>query len=315
MTTRADRRVRSLVLRSAVSLGSLAVLFWLVDLDGVLARLGQLRPAWVVVALGISVGQVVVSAWRWRFTAGRLGIDLPYADALREYYLATFFNQVLPGGVVGDVSRAWRHARRRQHVEAPVNPAVTAVVLERVSGQVVMIAAALVSCLSLPMMLDAVSWPFVSGAVVASVGVGAMTIVWLRRLASTQTVLRDVGHDVRQALLAKDAFPLQFASSALVVGSYVIVYLVAARAVGVGTSALALLPLVAPILMTMLIPVTIAGWGVREVAAGALWSMAGLTAVDGVAISVAYGLLVLVSSLPGALVLVLCRDRLGPAPS
>jgi hypothetical protein len=55
--------------------------------------------------------------------------------------------------------------------------------------------------------------------------------------------------------------------------------------------------------MTMLIPVTVAGWGLRESAAAALWGAVGLTAADGVIVSVAYGLLVLVGSLPGALFL------------
>jgi len=61
--------------------------------------------------------------------------------------------------------------------------------------------------------------------------------------------------------------------------------------------------LAGPLLMTMLVPVTIAGWGLREVAAAALWSAAGLSAADGVAVSVSYGLIVLVSSVPGAVVL------------
>jgi hypothetical protein len=42
---------------------------------------------------------------------------------------------------------------------------------------------------------------------------------------------------------------------------------------------------------------------VHEATAAALWGAVGLTAVDGVAISAAYGILVLLSSLPGALVL------------
>ena len=63
------------------------------------------------------------------------------------------------------------------------------------------------------------------------------------------------------------------------------------------------LPLVAPVLMTMLIPVTVAGWGLREGTAAVLWGVVGLTAADGVLVSVAYGLLVLFGSLPGAVFL------------
>ena len=69
------------------------------------------------------------------------------------------------------------------------------------------------------------------------------------------------------------------------------------------TDGLRLVPLVAPVLMAMLIPITVAGWGVREGAAAALWGLVGLTPEDGVAISVAYGLLVLVSSAPGVPIL------------
>ena len=53
----------------------------------------------------------------------------------------------------------------------------------------------------------------------------------------------------------------------------------------------------------MLIPVTVAGWGLREGAAAVLWGAVGLAAADGVVVSVAYGLLVLIGSLPGALFL------------
>ncbi len=66
-----------------------------------------------------------------------------------------------------------------------------------------------------------------------------------------------------------------------------------------------MLPLAAPVLMTMLIPVSVAGWGVREGAAALLWSVVGLTPEEGAAISVTYGLIVLVAALPGVTALVL----------
>ncbi len=133
------------MLRLVVSLGALIGLGWYLDAAGLASRLLTLQPEWVAVGLVISVVQVAASAWRWRFTAGRLGIDLPFRDALREYYLATFLNQVLPGGIAVDASRAWRHARRRQRIAASPGPAVRAVILERASGQALMTVVAIVS--------------------------------------------------------------------------------------------------------------------------------------------------------------------------
>ena len=273
-----------------------------VDASALVSRLARMQVTWVALAVAISGLQVGASAWRWRFTAGRLGMDLPFLEALREYYLATFLNQVLPGGIVGDVSRAWRHARLQVH-QGSLGLSARAVILERASGQAVMIMVAVVSFLSLPISLGTGVWPVIVGAAAAVVSAVWAFVVWVKRRPSTDSLTGRVMRDAHAALLSGRALPVQIASSVLVVGSYVATYLVAARAVDVDTPFLTLLPLVAPILMTMLIPVTVAGWGVREGAAAVLWGAVGLNGVEGVVVSVAYGLLVLLSSLPGALVM------------
>ena len=312
-----DRRpgMRALFLRLAVSLGLLLALTGFLDAGELVSRLGQMDAAWVTLAVAISVLQFAVLAWRWRFTAGRLGIDLPYRDALREYYLATFLNQVLPGGVMGDVSRAWRHARAQAHARAPGGPAVRAVILERASAQAVMTTVAVVSFLSLPIAFGISSRLALVGAGIAcAVAIGGF-VIWVRRPTPTgQSLAGRVWRDTHTALVSGLALPVQIASSILVVASYIATYVVAARAVGVDTPLFSLLPLIAPVLLTMLIPMTIAGWGVREGAAAMLWGVVGLTAADGVVISVTYGLLVLLASLPGGLILVraVARSRAQP---
>jgi len=284
----------------------------LVDPGAVVARLGMMHPAWVILALAISVAQVAGSAWRWRFTAARLRLELPFIVAVREYYIATFLNQVLPGGVTGDISRAWRHARWQQ--PGDTGTVVRAVILERASGQVVMTAVALVSVISILMSLG-LARPLALVMPVASLGIGAGVLVWLtRRPRSRDSLSGRVWDDTNAALFGGNAFVVQIGSSVLVVASYVLTYLVAARAVGIDTPVLTLLPLVAPVLVSMLLPVTIAGWGVREAVAAALWTSAGLTAVEGVVVSVGYGLLVLLGSLPGAVILLGQTPRV-PRPS
>ena len=299
MTAPVSPVMRTLTWRAAVSVGSLLAITWLLDVGAIVARLGQMQARWVGLALAVSVIQVAASAWRWRFTAGRLGLALPFRDAIREYYLAGFLNQALPGGVVGDASRAWRHARTQE----TRGPAVRAVILERASGQLVMTVVAVASVATLPFAVGvggSLVWIAAGVAAIAGIGLGAW---WRRRCADDESLAGRLWRDTRDALLAPAALPVQVTSSVLVVGSYVATYVIAARAVGIDTPLDTLLPLVAPVLVAMLLPVTIAGWGVREGAAAVLWRMAGLTAADGVVISVAYGLIVLVSTLPGGLVL------------
>jgi len=288
--------------RAWVALARLAVsvaLLWLVarrvDAGVVLSRLSGLRVGWVALGLSITVGQVTLLAWRWRYTAARLGLELPFRVALGEYYLGILLNQLLPGGVLGDVSRAWRHAR----ANATAGPAVRAVILERASAQVVMTLVAVASVLALP-------WARVGVRVAAAAGLVAIVVSLLGALARRPAVDASSGGfvaDARRAVLSSDALAAQLGSAVLVVASYIAVFLLAARAVGVDARSATMLPLVAPVLMTMLVPVTVAGWGIREAAAAWLWGLAGLAPADGAAISVAYGLLVLVSSAPGLAVL------------
>jgi hypothetical protein len=66
------------------------------------------------------------------------------------------------------------------------------------------------------------------------------------------------------------------------------------------------------ILLAMGIPANIGGWGPREGVAAWAFGAAGLGAAEGLATAVAYGVLVLVANLPGALVLILARPTRWP---
>ena len=286
--------------RVAVSVALLGGLGYWLDGRAILGRLVQLKLGWVAASIVLSVVQVSLSAWRWRFTATRLGLVLPLHRAIREYYLGIFINQLLPGGVVGDVSRAWRHSKTDR-----MGPAIKGVVLERASGQIVMTVVALCSCLALPNEVRRTLLSALGSAVVFVSVLAVAVVVFFQRIRPARPLLKQWMRDIASTLLLKKALVVQLGVSLLIVSSYLAVFVMAARGLGVMTPATVLLPLVAPVLVTMLIPVTIAGWGVREGAAALLWAAVGLSASDGVAISAAYGLIVFVSSLPGAVVLIL----------
>ena len=288
-------------LRLAVSISLLLGVFLMLDTSKIVSRLVQMQSIWVATALLVSSIQISASAWRWKFTASRLGIDLPFKKGLGEYYLATFLNQVLPGGILGDVSRAWRHAYKSVPQEATAR-VVHAVIIERASGQVVMIAVATVSFLSLPIG-SGLAQRLVALILVVCLGLVVGAVVVRGWPASKISVVQSLWYDTKIALLSRTAFSVQVATSLLVVGSYIGTFILAARSVGVDLPVVTLVSLVAPVLVTMLIPVTVAGWGVRESAAAVLWALVGRSAVDGVSISAAYGLLTLLASIPGCLML------------
>jgi glycosyltransferase 2 family protein len=114
---------------------------------------------------------------------------------------------------------------------------------------------------------------------------------------------RAIAGDVRGALVARRAWPVIAFTSLLVVMGHAITFVIAARTAGATAPLSELVPLALLAMLAMVLP-SVAGWGPREGATAWAFAAAGLGADLGVATAVVYGVMVLVASLPGALVLV-----------
>ena len=115
--------------------------------------------------------------------------------------------------------------------------------------------------------------------------------------------MANVARDLRNALLARRAWPAIVLASIVVVLGHAATFVIAARTAGTPAPLSQLLPLALLAMLAMVLP-SIAGWGPREGATAWAFAAAGLGAAQGVATAVVYGVMVLVANLPGALVLV-----------
>jgi uncharacterized membrane protein YbhN (UPF0104 family) len=278
----------------------LVVLVWRLGTGPFLQAVRMVNGWSLAAAAGIAALTTVCCAWRWSLVARGLGVGVPMRAAVPAYYRSQFLNTTLPGGVLGDVHRAVRHGR---DVGAP-NRALRAVAWERSAGQVVQIALTITVLLVLPSPVRS-SMPVVATWVVAG-GVGVVLLCRALprgRPSRWGRTVRTAAADLRGGLLARRAWPGIVLASAAVVAGHAATFLIAARTAGSTASAARMLPLALLVLLAMGLPTNIAGWGPREGAAAWVFSAAGLSADQGVATAVVYGLMVLVASLPGAFVL------------
>ena len=204
-------------------------------------------------------------------------------------------------------------ARRRRRRRAPgLEPAVHAVLIERLANQMVVSLCVLAS-MSLWLWMPggfahARIWvPLLGAAIVVGASLAAIAV--LARRGGGSRIERFL-YDSRQALLSRRALAVQLGLGLAVIGSCIAMFGCAARAVGAPLSPFHLLALVPGALFAMSIPISIGGWGLREASAVGLWTVAGLPASDAMATSVLYGVLVLVGALPGSVVLALDRRHL-----
>ena len=281
-------RVR--LLAGALVLGAVV---WRLGAGPFLAGLTALNPPAVLAALAIGAVTTVCSAWRWRVVAAGLGVGLPLRTAIAAYYGSQFLNSTLPGGVLGDVHRAVRHGR------ASGEPArgMRSVAWERATGPVVhlTLTVLLVAPLPLPWGLPW-WWPVVllaAGVALAGTGLALRGHRWT-------AVLRA---DARAALLARTAWPQVLTASVIVVLGHALTFVVAARITGVSATPAQLFPVAMLVLAAMLLPLNVGGWGLREGAAAGLFAAAGWGAAQGVAAATAFGVLALLATVPGLVVL------------
>jgi uncharacterized membrane protein YbhN (UPF0104 family) len=294
-------------LRMLVGVGIIGVLLWQVGTGAFVDGLRVIDMRGVVAALAIGLATTVLSAWRWCLVARRLGLRLPLWNGVEDYYRAVFLNAVLPAGVLGDVHRAVRHGRQ----EGDVGRGVRAVVLERVAGQVVTIGVAVPVLLARPALIPARfhSAVTITGVVVVGLAaaLAALAILVGRRGTRGCSAWRRASSaslgDLRRGLLARDAWPGVVALSVLTFAGHLALFLVAARTAGSTAPVTKLLPLMVLALLAMGLPVNVGGWGPREGVTALAFGAAGLGAAQGLTTAVVYGVLALVASLPGALVL------------
>ena len=264
-----------------------------------------LLPAFAVVQL-----QIVLSAVRWKITAHRLGQDLTFRRAISEYYLATFANLSLPGGVSGDAARVYRNRQT-----PTLSVAVHGVMLERLAGQVALLVTCLVGFVLWPVLMHGGAPAFGSKVLlstVAMIGLVAALAALLIRWAPERITraVRNFGPAMRVAWWSDKQWIVQGVLSLAVLATYLLVFLFSSYAVQAPLPVAALLTIVPLVLLSMMIPLSIGGWGIREAAAAVLWPFAALSAESGIATSVVYALVSMLGCLPGLALLFSLRLRL-----
>lgn len=290
-------------LRFVLTIGLIAVLGYVVDLRAAGALLLQADRVWLGWGIAALTLQTVISAARWKLISGRLEHRFSLFKAVREYYLAQFLNQTLPGGMVGDAGRAYRARHGAGLVKAG-----QAVLFERMSGQIALVLVAAPGVALTALVPGGIRWPAAVGTV-ALVLAALFILLPLAVLGGAKApgavgrASRNFVDAARHALFAREVRYWQIVLSFGTVGCNLAAFAFCAMATGTALGVFGTVTVVPLVLLAMIVPLSVAGWGVREAAAALLFPVVAASSEAGVAASVAFGLVFLVSTLPGALVL------------
>jgi uncharacterized membrane protein YbhN (UPF0104 family) len=304
------RAAAGTVLRLAFSGLLLALVLARTDLDAAALRIASADVRLLAAAFAATAAQILALAWRWSAAMAGIGAPLGFRCALAVTLGSLFVGQVLPTSIGSDAWRVWR-VRLLGH---PVSAGVHGVLVDRAAalGGLVLVVGATMPALFLRVADPGWQTALAAGlaAALASLAL-AVSADRLARAWPSRPWLEAAGRFARTlrrlALQPRRALPLVAVSALAHLGAGATAWLIA-QALTLPASLADCIVLMPPVMLLAALPVSLAGWGVREGAMVALFAAAGLPADGALPLSLLFGLLLLAASLPGAAVILLRAD-------
>lgn len=293
------KSVARLAVSAALVIGLLA---W-VGIDQVAARISRL-PLWgIALSAALIAFSTPLHAKRWLYTLDALSYSWRWRSALRENWIGYFFNQLLPTSAGGDAVRIVRLTR----AGVPFGHSTVSVIGERL---IAVLASVALTLFSVPLLLDKqpsgpVTLIVVAIEIGAIVSIAALPFIrtilgrWVPGRPRVYLELALLGF-LRPKLILKAAFA-SVGIHALVTLSYMSL----AAGMGLDTDLLTLAIILQPVMLLSMLPLSFAGWGLREGAMVAALGILGIDPAASLTISLCFGVVVLLVSLPGAIFLMM----------
>lgn len=298
-------RLLSFAIKFAVS----AVLLWLlargIDLNAVGQQMAGASPLWLVIALVLGGSVIPMAAIRWQLVTQAIREPVTTRDAMSITTIGWFFNQTLPSTIGGDAVRVYLAYR----TGITKTGAIHGIVLDRLMGLFVVLAMATIFLVPLlsGLTVDFQKW-FLIAFIIA--GYGAYAVLFLisggfaERLDNFRLgrLVRALSKDARATLLTvSPGGVILVISVVLQIVQIASVYAIAV-ALGIEVSFAVIMIALPAVLLISSLPVSLAGWGVREQSMVLALGAMGMASTDALAISVVLGISWIVIGLPGALV-------------
>jgi len=313
-----------LVLAARISISAFLLYFALRGVDFAALQLRLARSSgvsiagWMAVAVLTNLLQIAVSATRWREISARCDAPLQPSLAFRFCLIGTFFNQTLPSTIGGDAVRLWLLSK----TGAGWRAASYSILVDRAVGLIML---AIIVVFSLPWSYQLIAdtqgrlaLVLVDlAAISAGAGfllLGAIPYAWLQKWWPTR-------HIHACAVIANRAIFDRHSGPKIAILSFVVHFLTvvtawcSVHAISAPANFEQVFFLIPPIVLITMLPISIAGWGVREATMIVAFGYAGLTQTDGLMVSVLFGASYFIVGGIGGLVWILGNERLARLPA
>jgi len=306
------RRFLILSVRILVSLALLYLALRGINFAAIQTRLSQINVGWIALAMLVTVVQIFFGALRWREISAQCHAPLTDLQAFRYNMIGSFFNQTLPSSIGGDAVRLWLVNR----TGAGWRAATYSILTDRAIG---LIALALIIVASLPwsygmiadskgrLALLAVDFAALAGGL-GFLLLGWLPWTWLKTWWPTKHV-HACSVIASKVIFNRQSGPKIAVLSLTIHVLAVVIAWCAVRSISAPANFEQVFMLIPPIMLITMMPISIAGWGVREATMMVAFGYAGLVRADGTMVSLLFGMVSFIVGCAGGVVWIFSAEK------
>jgi hypothetical protein len=303
-------KIINYLIKFGISAGLLFLILKTVNLQEALASLTLISFSSLIVAFLLQLASTSLAAYRWYLIMRKIGSSEGFPFFLKSYFKGTFFNQGLPTSIGGDAIRILDCSR----TAISSLDGFFGVFIDRFAGLagllILNIGALLLSGNILPPRIR-----YMLLAILTLLLVVLVALLYLRHFniftrIKWLSLIGQLSERYFQVYSTLSSINIQLALSVLIhLFSMTAIY-VLGIGIGLEYPLSVYLVLVPPVILLTILPISLAGWGIREGAMIGFFLLVGADKTKVLSFSILYGLLVLIHSLPGLFVYLAQKNKL-----
>lgn len=268
-----------------------------VDMHDVWARIIEINPVWLLLAIMLVAIGYALCGLRWAWISHGLGIEVSRRRKIRLYFLGMFASLFLPSTIGGDVVRGILLAKGEGRAGMGV-VAAASVILDRVNGLYALVLV-LTICMAMVPVPASGWWSWL-----ALVSAMWLTMPWLPRLTAwlPKKLERLKSLPLRDQLFQQmwwKSMPVSFVFQLIIIQAHVLL----GMAVGLHMAWPEYAVMVGLVAVMAMLPISLNGFGVREAGYVGFAAYFGGDQAAAAAMAALWVIVLAISSLPGLYVL------------
>ena len=294
------------ILRYFISFFVLLIIFFMVDLDELVLNLKKINISALIPCFFLLLFQLFFQTIRWHIFLKLQNIQISIYKLIQIYWAGLTFNQILPSSIGGDLVRIGLTKNR----DIKIVDVTTSIFLERLIGLVVLSLMALISFYVFGVYNKLFNYSFIISILPLVIILIPLSIIYFKEIITKFVkfkFINDLFNLINFGLEnlykhKKETFYI-INLSFLAHLTFIIVFLITINNITGLNNYFELFSIASFVMIITAIPISLGGWGLREISLISVLLPFGVQPESAIAIGIITGLILLFFSIPGILFL------------